>query len=86
MVHEVQNWESDSDYVDEDECDELDQDPLMAIQDRVRPPELKQMSVATVCRTSQCSNLLTVLWGAYLTPDRACTRWPNRPEPGVSER
>ena len=37
MVHEVQHWDSDSDWVDDEEKDGLDQDPLMDIQDRVRP-------------------------------------------------
>ena len=83
MVHEVHNWESDSDYVDDDEHDELDQDPLMAIQDRVRPAELREMSVATICRTSHRSNLPT---SAYLTPNRTYTRRPDRPESRVSER
>lgn len=59
MVHEVHNWDTDSDYVDEEEHDELDQDPLMAIQDRVRPPELKEMLVGDICRTFHCSNLPT---------------------------
>ena len=56
MVHEVHSWDSDSDYVEEEEQDELDQDPLMFIQDRVRPPELREMSVADICRTSHCSS------------------------------
>ena len=84
MVHEVHPWDGDDDdYVDDDEYDELDQDPLMAIQDRVRPAELREMSVDTICRTSQCSNLCM---GAYLTPDRTYTRWPDRLEPRVPER
>ena len=49
MVHEVLTWESDSDYVEEEE-DELDQEPLMIVQDRVKPAELREMSVADVCR------------------------------------
>lgn len=57
MVHEVHAWDSDSDYVDDDERDELDQDPLMVIQDRVRPAELREMSVADICRTSHCFRL-----------------------------
>ena len=61
MVHEVHNWDTDSDYVDEDEYDELDQDPLMAIQDRVRPAELREMSVADICRTSHCPESPTTL-------------------------
>jgi len=83
MVHEVHNWDSDSDYVDDDEYDELDQDPLMAIQDRVRPAELREMSVGNICRTSHRFILPT---GAYPTPDRTYTRWPDRPQPRVSER
>jgi hypothetical protein len=86
MVHEVHGWGSDSDYVDDDEHDELDQDPLMHIQDRVKPAELREMSVATVCRTSPCSNLPSPLWGKYLTPDRTHMRRPNRFEPGIPER
>lgn len=50
MVHEVPGWDSDSDWVEDEEQDELDQDPLMAIQDRVRPAELREMTVANVCR------------------------------------
>ena len=50
MVHEVQHWDSDSDWVDDEEKDELDQDPLMDIQDRVRPAELREMTVSDVCR------------------------------------
>jgi hypothetical protein len=46
MVHEVPSWDSDSDYVEDEEHDELDQDPLMVIQDRVKPAELREMSVA----------------------------------------
>ena len=61
MVHEVHNWDSDSDYVEDDEHDELDQDPLMLIQDRVRPAELREMAVADICRTFQCSNLPATL-------------------------
>lgn len=57
MVHEVHSWESDSDYVEEDEHDELDQEPLMIIQDRVIPAELREMSVADICRTCRYSNL-----------------------------
>ena len=61
MVHEVHTWDSDSDYVDDDdEHDELDQDPLMVIKDRVKPAELKEMTVADICRTSRC---FTVAWG-----------------------
>jgi len=51
MVHEVHTWDSDSDY-EEEEQDELEQDPLMAIPDRVRPAELREMSVGDICRTS----------------------------------
>lgn len=86
MVHEVHTWESDSDYVDDDEQDELDQDPLMAIQDRVRPAELREMSVADICRTSCCPSPLGALWDVYLTPGRTYTRWSNRFESGVPER
>lgn len=50
MVHEVQRWDSDSDWVDDEEKDELDQDPLMDIQDRVRPAELREMTVSDVCQ------------------------------------
>lgn len=70
MVHEVHNWDSDSDYVEDDEHDELDQDPLMGIQDRVRPAELKEMSVGDICRTFHCSNLPTTLQTTGLTLDR----------------
>lgn len=52
MVHEVPGWDSDPDWVDDEEQDELDQDPLMVIQDRVRPAELREMTVANVCRAS----------------------------------
>lgn len=50
MVYEVHNWDSDSDYVEDDERDELDQESPMAIQDKVNPAELKEMSVANICR------------------------------------
>lgn len=56
MVHEVLSRDSDSDWVDDEEQDELEQDPLMVIQDRVRPAELKVMTVANVCRASYCSD------------------------------
>ena len=61
MVHEVPGWDSDSDYVEDEEHDELDQDPLMGIQDRVRPAELREMSVADICRRSHCSGPSTTL-------------------------
>jgi hypothetical protein len=61
MVREVPGWDSDSDYVEEEEHDELDQDPLMGIQDRVRPAELREMSVANVCRMFRCSGPSTAL-------------------------
>lgn len=50
MVHEVQHWDSDSEWADDEEKDELDQEPLMVIQDRVRPAELRDMLVKDVCR------------------------------------
>lgn len=62
MVHEVHNWDSDSDYVEDDEYDELDQDPLMHIQDRVKPAELREMSVEDVCSMFRRSNLPANLW------------------------
>lgn len=52
MVHEVPKWDTDSDWVEEEEEDELDQEPLMVIQDRVKPAELKEMSVSSICRAS----------------------------------
>ena len=61
MVHEVPGWDSDSDYVEDEEHDELDQDPLMGIQDRVRPAELREMSVADICRRFHCSGPSTTL-------------------------
>ena len=50
MVHEVHNWDSDSDYVEDEERDELDQESPMAIQDRVNPAELREMAVGNICR------------------------------------
>jgi len=50
MVHEVPAWDSDSDWVDNEEQDELEQDSLMVIQDRVRPAELREMTVANICQ------------------------------------
>ena len=50
MVHEVHNWDSDSDYVEDEERDELDQESPMVIQDRVKPAELREMTVSTICR------------------------------------
>lgn len=49
MVHEVHNWDSDSDYVEDEERDELDQESPMAIQDQVKPAELREMTVETIC-------------------------------------
>jgi hypothetical protein len=84
MVHEVPRWDSDSDWVDDEEQDELDQDSLMLIEGRVSPAELREMTVANVCRTFtsfrvyRCSEKLTL--------DRAHTRWSNRLESGVPKR
>ena len=52
MVHEVPGWDSDSDWVEDEEQDELEQDPLMVIQDRVKPAKLREMTVANVCSAS----------------------------------
>ena len=84
MVHEVQRWDSDSDWADEDDQDELDQDTLMNIQDRVKPPELKEMTVADICGTSPSFQLSQRF--KKLTPGRAYMRWPDRLEPRVSTR
>jgi len=62
MVHEVHTWDSDSDYVEDGEYDELDQDPLMHIQDRVRPAELREMAVSDICSTFHCSDLSPLLF------------------------
>ena len=83
MVHEVPAWDSDSDYVEDDELDELDQDSLMVIQDRVRPAQLREMTVGTICSASYCHNLQQP---EKLTPRRPYSRWINRLKPGISER
>jgi hypothetical protein len=70
MVHEVHNWDSDSDWVEDEEQDELDPDLLMIIQDRVRPAELREMSVADVCRTSP----------SFQSPQRSEKCIPNPPQ------
>ena len=83
MVHEVPGWDSDSDWVEDEEQDELEQDPLMVIQDRVKPAKLREMTVANVCSASYCSNLQYI---EQLTPDRPYPRWSNRLKPRISER
>jgi hypothetical protein len=83
MVHEVPGWDSDSDWVDDEEQDELDQDPLMVIQDRVKPAELRTMTVANICGVSYCSDLQHP---EKLTPGRTYSRWSNRLKSGVSTR
>lgn len=84
MVHEVQHWDSDSEWADDEEKDELDQEPLMVIQDRVRPAELRDMLVKDVCRMFPLLQSPQHL--EKLTADRAYTRWSNRLEPGISKR
>jgi len=73
MVHEVPGWDSDSDYVEDEEHDELDQDSLMGIQDRVRPAELREMSVADICRKFHCSGPSNTSRDTHLTLDRTYT-------------
>lgn len=83
MVHEVLTYDTDSDFVDDEERDELDQDPLMNIEDRVKPAELKSMAVRDLCGASYCSNPQR---HEKLTPERPYSRWSNRLKPGVSKR
>lgn len=84
VTHEVEHWDSDSEWADDEEKDELDQDPLMTIQDRVRPAELREMSVADICRMGPILPIPQDF--EKLTADRAHTRWPYRLEPGISKR